>query len=345
MKKVIFGWIFFSIAALDLQLSAEAKIRVVAVLPDAGWLVRELAGDRAELTVLLTGREDPHYLTARPSYILAAHRADAFIDPGMQLTVGYVPLILKNSRNSKIQVGMPGFIDTSIFIDKLDVPTRLSRAAGDVHPQGNPHYNLDPVRMIEAARAVAIGLARIDPKNSKLYRKNFLRLREKLIRRLVGDVLVDAVGPDKLLFLLKKNRLIPFLKRVRAGNRPIIRYLGGWLREMLPFRGSAFISHHKLWSYFAQRFGLVSLGELEPKPGIPPSAKHLRRIIRLASEKRPRWIFAASYQPLKTARFVSKKTGIPYLVLPVLVNAVPSVKTYPQMIDYIIAQIKKSSKK
>ena len=345
MKRAICIWSFFIIFSLISDVSAAKKLRVVAVLPDAGWLVKQLAGDRVEVKILLTGREDPHYLTARPSYILAAHSADLFIDPGMQLTIGYVPLILKNSRNSKIQFGMPGFIDTSLFVVKLDVPSKLTRAAGDVHPQGNPHYNLDPVRMIDAARAILRGLVRVDPDNGEFYRKNFFKLREKLVRLLVGNILVDAVGPDKLLLLLKKNRLISFLQRVRSGGSPIIRYLGGWLREMLPFRGASFLSHHKLWSYFAQRFGLVSLGELEPKPGIPPTAKHIAEIIRLAKSRGPRWIFVASYQPLDTARFVSKKTGVPYLVLPVLVGAVSSTKSYPEMIDYIIKSIKKYRKK
>ena len=341
-----FGGVIGMLIALAVLLSGvevvfgRGKLRVISVIPDYGWMAERIGGKFVSVRILLSGREDPHYLRARPSFILAASRADLFIDPGMQLTIGYVPLILRNSRNGRIQFGAPGFIDTSIFIDKLDLPTKLTRAAGDVHPEGNPHYNLDPVRMIDAGRAILAGLQRNDPEHAKIYLKNFLRVRREILELLVGKILIAGVGEERILRMLRGNRLVSFLMSRKVRGKPLTRYLGGWLGEMLPYWGSKFVSHHKLWSYFAQRFGLRSLGELEPKPGIPPTASHLREIIAKVRREKPRWILVASYQPLSAAKFVSQKTGVPYRVVPVMVGGVRGVRSYPQLISYLIRKLK-----
>ena len=170
---------------------AQAKVKVVTALTDHAWLVRTIGGSRVSVRSLLTGREDPHYASARPSLVLMVARADLFVDPGMELTVGYVPLILRSSRNKRVQVGSKGYVDASRYVRKMGVPANLTRAEGDVHPQGNPHYWVDPVAMIDSGRAILEGLARVDPAGEKLYRRRHREFVKMMIRKLVGEELSE----------------------------------------------------------------------------------------------------------------------------------------------------------
>src|SRR6266513_1142223 len=160
--------------------SASAQIRVVATTPDLASVAKEIGGDRVSVVALAKPTEDPHYVDAKPSHIVTLNRADALIEGGAELELGWLPPLLENSRNSKISAGAPGRIVASEGIRLLEVPTSFDRSKGDVHSLGNPHFMIDPVNVKIIARNIANHFAQIDPKNAATYNGNLARFNTKL---------------------------------------------------------------------------------------------------------------------------------------------------------------------
>jgi zinc/manganese transport system substrate-binding protein len=160
--------------------SASAQIRVVATTPDLASVAREIGGDKVSVVALAKPTEDPHYVDAKPSHIVTLNRADALIEGGAELELGWLPPLLENSRNSKISAGAPGRIVASEGIKLLEIPTSFDRSKGDVHSLGNPHFMIDPVNVRIIARNIANHFAQIDPKNAATYNGNLGRFNAKL---------------------------------------------------------------------------------------------------------------------------------------------------------------------
>jgi zinc/manganese transport system substrate-binding protein len=153
--------------------STEAKINVVATLPDLGSLAREIGGDNINLTVLAKPTEDPHFVDARPSFVVALRGADVLIDGGAELELGWLPPLLQNARNPKLDVGKPGRVQASAGIRLMNVPANVTRAAGDVHALGNPHFGVDPIIAKAIAQHIAQALAAVDAANAAIYDANY----------------------------------------------------------------------------------------------------------------------------------------------------------------------------
>jgi zinc/manganese transport system substrate-binding protein len=160
--------------------STSAQIKVVATTPDLASVAREIGGDRVSVVALAKPTEDPHYVDAKPSHIVTLNRADALIEGGAELELGWLPPLLENSRNSRISAGAPGRIVASEGIRLLEVPTSFDRSKGDVHSLGNPHFMIDPVNVKIIARNIASHFAQIDPKNAATYNGNLGRFNTKL---------------------------------------------------------------------------------------------------------------------------------------------------------------------
>jgi zinc/manganese transport system substrate-binding protein len=160
--------------------SASAQIRVVATTPDLGSVAKEIGGDKVSVVALAKPTEDPHYVDAKPSHIVTLNRADALIEGGAELELGWLPPLLENSRNSKISAGAPGRIVASDGVKMLEIPTSFDRSKGDVHSLGNPHFMIDPVTVRIIARSIASHFAQIDPKNAATYNGNLTRFNTKL---------------------------------------------------------------------------------------------------------------------------------------------------------------------
>ncbi|MFL6536580.1 MAG: metal ABC transporter substrate-binding protein [Chthoniobacterales bacterium] len=167
MKKILLILSSFLLCA-----AAQAKINVVATLPDFGALAREVGGDNVEVTVLAKPTEDPHFVDARPSFVVALRNGDVLIDGGAELEIGWLPPLLQNARNSKIEVGKPGRVQASQGIKLMGVPQQLTRAAGDVHALGNPHFSCDPIIAKAVAAHIAQAFAAVDPANAAAYQAN-----------------------------------------------------------------------------------------------------------------------------------------------------------------------------
>lgn len=182
MKKYLLS-ILCSLFACAIAASAAApadKLKVVATIEDLGDIVRTIGGDRVDVTIIARGRENLHQVATRPSHLIAMSRADMFVQVGLSLETGFVPGLLENSRNEKIQPGAPGFVNCSEGWTALDVPASLSRKAGDVHPQGNPHMNLDPRAGKQFAERIFQGLCAIDPHSKEAYQQRFDEYSKKL---------------------------------------------------------------------------------------------------------------------------------------------------------------------
>src|SRR5213078_3242397 len=168
----------FALAATGLQ--AAAQIRVVATTPDLASVAREIGGDRVNVVALAKPTEDPHFVDAKPSFIVTLNRADALIEGGAELELGWLPPLLENARNGKIAAGAPGRIVASEGVRLLEIPTSFDRSKGDIHSLGNPHFMVDPVTVKIVARNIASHFAQIDPKNAATYSSNLTKFNTRL---------------------------------------------------------------------------------------------------------------------------------------------------------------------
>src|SRR5437870_4336572 len=180
MKKF---FVIFS-AVLGSAFSAQAKLNVVATLPDFGSLAHEIGGDNISLVVLAKPTEDPHFVDARPSFVVSLRNADVLIDGGAELEIGWLPPLLQNARNPKIEIGKPGRIQASQGIHLMNVPSNVTRAAGDVHALGNPHFTVDPIIAKAIAQHIAQSFSAVDPTNAGVYDANYKKFESTINAKL-----------------------------------------------------------------------------------------------------------------------------------------------------------------
>jgi hypothetical protein len=195
----------------DISRAAE-PLTVVTTTPTLKSLVEAVGGDKVKVASIGAGDEDPHFIQAKPSFMVLARKADLWVRVGMELEIGYEGLILDGSRNGKIRVGQPGHLDVSEKVIKLEVPTgKVTRDMGDVHPLGNPHYWLDPLNGRIMAREIADRLAQLDPNDAAAFAQNYKAFEKALDERMFGPELVATLGGDKLWALQLRHQLLPYL--------------------------------------------------------------------------------------------------------------------------------------
>jgi len=316
--------------------AAAAKlVPVCATVPDLGSLVQEIGGDRVQVTVFAKGTEDPHFVEAKPSFIKALSQCELYLQAGMDIEIGWAPVLLRNARNPSILPGAGGFLDASAVIVPLEVPSGpVDRAMGDVHPLGNPHYLLDPLNGLKVARLIRDRLIALRPEDRPGFEDRYRAFDARLRAALVGEALANRYDVEKLARLFEHGRLRAFLQSQGEEAR-----LGGWLGSMLPHYGTRVVDDHAIWPYFARRFGLQVIGHLEPKPGIPPTTAHLRALVARMRDEGVRALLAVPYYDPRHARFVSEHTGAKVLALAHQVGARPGTGDYLAMVDYNVRQL------
>ncbi len=331
-------------AAIGLLLSffpseCEAKLRVVTTHTVLKSLAEEVGGEHVSVSCLATGREDPHAISAKPSYMVSARKADLFIKIGMELEIGYEQLVIDGSRNYKIRFGQPGYLDTSLSVLRLEVPTtKVDRSMGDVHPLGNPHYWMDPYNARIMAGSIAKRLAELDPANVSDYEASFADFKARLDAAMFGQKLVERLGGDRLWSLDLAGRLETYLR-----NEGLDELAGGWYQQLRPLKGTELITYHRSWGYFAQRFGLNVVAQLEPKPGIPPSPGHLRYVVEAAQQQKVHVILMEPYYDRKAADFVTGKTGAVVVEATNAVDGQPGIDDYFSVIDNVVRRLKEAT--
>lgn len=261
--------------------SVYASLNVQTTYTSLGEIAKKVGGDKVRVNVLANAHYDPHFIVPKPSLISKLRRADVLIINGAGLELGWLPPLLKGAHNGKIRPGAKGFIDVSNAIKLQDIPATVSRAFGDVHSQGNPHYMLDPYSVIPAAKFIASKLSTVDEDNAEYYRKNLQK----------------------------------FVNTWR-------RYLKNLDTKMRLCKEKNVVQYHELFNYFLNRYQYKSYGNIEPLPGVSPSSKHTLALINTIKSKKVNMILQDVYHNQKTAKFIAKKTGTKFVVLPHDVGAV-----------------------
>jgi zinc/manganese transport system substrate-binding protein len=290
--------IFLSFALLfALTTPAFAGLNVLATLPWIGSAAKEIGKDKVNVTVLAKPSQDAHFLEAKPSMILAARKADIIMYDGLDLEIGYLPLIIESSKNPKLMPGQIGNFDCSQFITPLEKPTTVDRSMGDVHPLGNPHYHFSTRRVLRVAEGMARLLADADKSNADFYLVNYKA----------------------------------FSERVKEKEKE-------W--HAVPLAGRKYVAYHKYFEYLADEFGFRFIGYLEPKPGIPPSAAHIEKLIELMKREKPNAILITPAYGKEEAESLSSKTGVKVSVLPHDVGSLSGTDDLISFWDKIITLLK-----
>ena len=296
MKKMIALTVMAFVLAAAHRAHAQGKLNVMTATEDLASIGREIGGDKISIESIARGYQDPHFVEAKPSFILKLQKADLLIVVGRELEIGWLPPLIQQSRNGKVQVGAQGYLDASLNARILEVPTgQITRAMGDVHPLGNPHYWLDPENGKLVAKEIAAKLSELRPN-------------------------------DKAYF---DQRLADFNQRLDAAEKR-------WLETMAPYKGTKIVTYHRSFPNFAERFGLDIIGYVEPRPGIPPTPQHTLDLINEMKRQNVKIVMVEPYFDLKTPNSIGQQTGAQVLVMPPSVGGVKEASDYFKLFDYDI---------
>lgn len=341
MKKINLIIVGLLILA-NISFASDGKIKVICSFSDYATIVEQIAKDKADVEYIASGKQDPHFVAPKPSYAMQLNKADMWITTGMDLE-GWSTTLLDKAHNKKIIDGAIGFVGVSDGVKILQKVGKGDRTEGDVHLMGNPHITTSPVNWKVIAKNITIGLKKVDPANTSFYEKNRDAYIKKVDIAMFGEQLVEIFGGDMLTEMLLNHTLFEFLENEHEGVK-LVNLLGGWLQEALPFRGKDVIAYHKNWAYFSDVFGLNIIGFIEPKPGIPPSAKHVQYMTNLIKEQDIKLMLVASYFEKKSPQMIESKTGIKALYLPLFTKSVEGVDDNFQLMNYWIKQVKQNIK-
>jgi ABC-type Zn uptake system ZnuABC Zn-binding protein ZnuA len=324
--------------ALALAAPAAAQdrpVRVVTSLTTFAAIAREITGDRAEVTAIAEGDEDPHFVQPRPSFVPALRDADLFVTTGMDLEL-WVPALLDRAGNPGVREGGRGYVAAYQGIRLLEVPANLSRSQGDIHVAGNPHIHTDPVNAIIIARNILAGLRRVAPRHDAYFTERERDFELRVLRATFGDELVRILTPAALFNLANSDNLHTFLETQRLAGQPLATRLGGWLRAAQAFRGRQMVCYHKEWAYFSRRFGVECVEFIEVKPGIPPTPRHVQEVMAMMRERRIPVLFASNYYDRNQIREVAERTGARAVVVTENTEGAPGVSTYFDLVSFWI---------
>ena len=290
-------------ATLLLPSQAEAKkLKVITTLTDLASLTQEVGGDKVEVEALAKGYQDPHFVDPKPSFLLKLRNADVLILVGLDLEIGWLPPLITQSGNGRIQPGSPGYLDASQFAQILEIPQgNVTRAEGDVHPLGNPHYWLDPDNGRRIAKGIAAKLAAMDPEDQAYFQQ-----REQ-----------------------------DFEKRLAEADKK-------WLAQMAPYRGRKVVTYHRSWPNFAKHFNLDVIGYIEPRPGIPPTPSHTVDLVNQMRRENVKIQLIEPYFDLKTPNSIASMANGKVVVLLPSVGGKPEITDYFKLFDEDIDRLKRA---
>ncbi len=317
--------------------SGANNLLIVCSFSDYASITRVLVQDKADVQYIAHGEQDPHFVAPKPSYAMMLRNADMWITTGMDLEM-WSSTLLDKARNRQIMDGETGFVSVSDGIKVLQKVTKGDRTEGDVHLMGNPHINTGPLNWKIIADNITIGLMKVDPENIPFYQKNRDEFKDQVDQALFGDELVNIFGGETLSKMLENKTLFAFLENDYQGEK-LINKLEGWLKKALPFRGKKVVAYHKNWAYLAETFGLEIIGYIEPKPGIPPSAKHVQYMVQMIKDQGIKLMLVASYFEKKSPQMIENRTGVKALFLPLFVEGMEGIENNFDLVDYWINQI------
>jgi len=298
-----------ALAVLAMAPPAGAAVNVMATTEDLADLVRQVGGDRVKVESIARGYQDPHFVEAKPSFILKLAKADLLVAVGRELEIGWLPPLIQQSRNAKVQPGAEGYLDASLTAKVLEIPTgQITRAMGDVHPLGNPHYWLDPGNGRRIAKAITDKLSQMAPADAAYF----------------------------------ASRYADFDRRLAEAEKR-------WDATMAPYKGLKVVTYHRSWANFVDRFSLDVIGYVEPRPGIPPSPGHTIDLIGEMKRQNVKILMVEPYFDLKTPQSIGRETGAKVVVMPPSVGGEKEITDYISLFDYdlnlLVAAIKETGAK
>jgi zinc/manganese transport system substrate-binding protein len=304
MRRLMFLTLALTAGWMAAAPPAQAeKLRVVTSTTDLKALTEVITGDLAEVDALARPNQNAHDLEVRPSLMIKVRRADALIVNGLELD-GWADVVAQGANNSNVIPGAAGRIDASRGLNVLEVPkTRVDRSMGDIHPQGNPHYTLDPGMAPAVTQNILDGLARIAPQHRAAFERN-------------------------------RQQFLASLEEA----------MGRWAKALEPYKGAGVVVSHAQWIYFLTRFSLVQVGTIEERPGIPPTANHLVKLISLMKEDKTKVIVAEPWSDLKLIERVAQDAGAQAAVLASAVGAMKATDTYVATIDFNVKTLAQALK-
>jgi zinc/manganese transport system substrate-binding protein len=299
MKRILSTFFVLVAAAALSARPAAAQLKVVTSTTDLYDIASEVGGKRIKATHISEGYQDPHFVEAKPSFILQLRSADVWAFVGLDLEIGWMPLLIQGARNRKIQMGGSGYVDVSRVIEVLDVARgNVDRSQGDVHAAGNPHYWLDPENGRRIAKLFEDKFAELDPQNASEYERNRKAFEAKL----------------------------------NAAEK-------AWEPALKKIKGQPVVAWHTSWRYLADYTEMNIVAFMEPKPGVPPSAPHLAKVIETVRRTGAKVIIMEPYYDRKVAELVASRTGAKVLVLPPSVGGIKGIGDYVQLMQYDINQL------
>jgi len=297
MPKKLYVLTVILLTAAASATQAASKLNVMTSTQDLAALAREVGGELVNVDSIAMGYQDPHFVEPKPSFLLKLQKADLLVVVGLQLEIGWLPPLITQSRNARIQVGGSGYLDISQYCQILEIPTgQVTRAMGDVHPLGNPHYWLDPENGRRIAKELAAKFSEMQPGNAAVF----------------------------------AQRYAGFDNRLSAAEKV-------WEDKMAPYRGRKVITYHRSWPNFCERFGLQVVDYVEPKPGIPPTPSHTLDVINTMKREGIKLILVEPYFDLRAPNKIAQDVGGQVAVLLPSVGGVKQVTDYFQLFDYDIS--------
>jgi zinc/manganese transport system substrate-binding protein len=288
-----------ALLALAGPATAQRQLRVVTSTTDLADLAREVCGNRCTVVHISEGYQDPHFVEAKPSFILQLRGADVFAFVGLDLEAGWMPLLVQGARNPRINPGGTGYLDVSRAIQVLDrAQGNVDRSQGDVHPGGNPHYWLDPENGRRIARLFRDRFSQLSPADAQTFARNYTAWETRL----------------------------------NTAER-------AWAGQLAQIRGKPVVAWHTSWRYLAQYTGMNIVGFMEPRPGVPPSPSHLAGLIATIRRTGAKIIIMEPFYDRRTADLVAQRSGARVVVLPPSVGGVQTITDYIQLMQYDVAQI------
>ena len=293
----------FTAAALAVSASAFAGLKVVACEPEWASLVQELGGDKVSVHSATTAFQDPHHVQARPGLIAQVRNADLLVCTGAELEIGWLPVLLRQSGNDRIQPGGPGYFEAASVVTLLEIPTTLDRAAGDIHAAGSPHIQTDPHNIALVGTALVKRLAQLDPPNAAYY----------------------------------QSREHDFAARWRTATQR-------WEKEAAPLRGMKVVAHHRSWAYLNHWLGLSEVAELEPKPGVEPTAAHLQEVLDILQREPAKLVLRSAYEDDRASNWLAQRARIPAVMLPFTVGGSDRAKDLFGLFDDTVDRLLKATR-
>ncbi|MEZ4743320.1 MAG: metal ABC transporter substrate-binding protein [Bdellovibrionota bacterium] len=294
--------IFYAILIFFVMNSVQAKVSILTTTANLKAIAQEVGGDKVSVYSFCKGSQDPHYLEAKPSYMLKTNRSDLIVAVGLGLEEGWLPRVLAGGRNANVMPGKNGYLEVGTLLDVIEVATKnTTRAEGDVHPQGNPHVTLDPIRVGLIAEKIAERLALLDQSNATEYKKRALALKARL-----------------------SLKLKEWEKRVKKTGIEQV------------------VSYHKTFNYFFDRFSLKNPAILEPLPGVPPTAAHIVSVINKIVKNGVRLILVENYFDESVAKRVARDVkGIRVESVPVSVGGREDIQSIDDLFENIVKSFEK----